>query len=149
MINYVSIDIPRNRLKKIGRKIVLEQIEDYNNLSKYQIINKYLYLTSIASISNETILKYGLTKAELCSSKVESIYDKIKDILPTNKETRTFAIKVDRKGDHKFTSTELARELAGSVFDLFPKIEVDLKNPELIVHVKVLNNKSLMYTEKR
>ena len=80
MINYVSIDIPRNRLKKIGRKIVLEQIEDYNNLSKYQIINKYLYLTSITSISNETILKYGLTKAELCSSKVESIYDKIKDL---------------------------------------------------------------------
>ena len=73
----------------------------------------------------------------------------IKDVLPAVEKIKTFAVKVERKGEHKFTSTELARELAGSVFDLFPKIQVDLKNPELIVHVKVLNNKSILYTEKR
>ena len=54
------------------------------------------------------------------------IYEKIKDILSVDEKTKTFAIKVERKGDHNFTSTELARELAGSVFDLFPKIQVDL-----------------------
>ena len=149
MINYVSINIPKNRLKKIGRKIVLEQMEKYNNLSKFQILNKYLYLTSIDSVSKETIHEYRLTEAKLCSSKGKIIYEKIKDILSVDEKTKTFAIKVERKGEHNFTSTELARELAGSVFDLFPKIQVDLKNPELIVHVKVLNNKSLIYTEKR
>ncbi len=149
MINYVSINIPKNRLKKIGRKIVLEQIENHNILSKYQILNKYLYLTSIDPISKETKHKYRLTKAKLCSSNIDIIYDNIKDVLPAAEKIKTFAVKVERKGEHKFTSTELARELAGSVFDLFPKIQVDLKNPELIVHVKVLNNKSILYTEKR
>ena len=149
MINYISTNIPKNRLKKIGQKIVLEQIKNHNNLSKYQIFNKYLYLTSVDFISKEIINEYGLTKAKLCPSKVESIYENIKDVLSVAEKAKTFAIKVERKGDHKFTSTELARELAGSVFDLFPKIQVDLKNPELIVHVKVLNNKSILYTEKR
>jgi len=65
------------------------------------------------------------------------------------KKIQTFAIKVERKGEHKFTSTELAKELAGSVFDLLPKIKVDLGSPELKVNVKVLNNKCLIYTEKK
>ena len=62
---------------------------------------------------------------------------------------QTFAIKVERKGEHKFSSTELAKELAGSVFDLFPKIKVNLESPDLKVNVKILNNKCLIYTEKK
>ena len=77
------------------------------------------------------------------------MYNKIKNILPKENENNTFAINVNRKGEHKFTSTELARDLAGAVFDVYPDISVDLDNPKLIVHVKVLNNKCLIYTEQR
>ena len=71
----------------------------------------------------------------------------VKNVIPLKLEIETFAIKVERKGEHRFTSTELARELAGSVFELFPKVKVDLKNPNLKVHIKVLNNKCLIYME--
>ena len=146
MNNYVSVNIPKRSLKKIGRKITLEQIENHDNLSKYLIINKYLYITSINKINKE---EYKLYDAELCESKNEIMYNKIKNILPKKNESNTFAINVNRKGEHKFTSTELARDLAGAVFDVYPDISVDLDNPKLIVHVKVLNNKCLIYTEQR
>jgi len=146
MNNYLLIDIPKRSLKKIGRKIVLEQMQDYNNLTKYQIIHKYLYLTSIEKISKK---EYSLYDAELCTSDKELIYQKIKTILPKKNKNKTFAINVERRGEHKFTSTELARELAGSVFDLFPDIKVDLKKADLIVHIKVLNNKCLIYPEQQ
>ena len=146
MNNYVSVNIPKRSLKKKGRKITLEQIENHDNLSKYLIISKYLYITSINKINKE---EYKLYDAELCESKNEIMYNKIKNILPKENESNTFAINVNRKGEHKFTSTELARDLAGAVFDVYPDISVDLDNPKLIVHVKVLNNKCLIYTEQR
>ena len=146
MNNYVSVNIPKRSLKKIGRKITLEQIENHDNLSKYLIINKYLYITSMNKINKE---EYKLYDAELCESKNEIMYNKIKNILPKENENNTFAINVNRKGEHKFTSTELARDLAGAVFDAYPDISVDLDKPKLIVHVNVLNNKCLIYAEQR
>ena len=146
MNNYILIDIPKSSLKKIGRKIILEQMQEYNNLAKYQIIHKYLYITSIKKISKE---EYSLYDAYLCITDKKLIYQKIKTILPKKNKNETFAINVERKGEHKFTSTELARELAGAVFDVFPNIKVDLKKPKLIVHIKVLNNKCLIYTEQQ
>ena len=147
MINYISTDIPKKSLKKVGRKIVLELFGDNKILSKYQIFNKYLYLNSMEAISDDLKAKYKLIEARLCDTKVENIYQNVKNIIPSKLEIETFAIKVERKGEHTFTSTELARELAGSVFELLPKVKVDLKNPNLKVHIKVLNNKCLMYME--
>ena len=146
MNNYVSVNIPKGSLKKIGRKIALEQIEKHDNLAKYLIINKYLYITSIKKMAKE---EYKLYDAELCEAKNEIMYNKIKNILPKENESNTFAINVNRKGEHKFTSTELARDLAGAVFDAYPDISVDLDKPKLIVHVNVLNNKCLIYAEQR
>ena len=147
MINYISTDIPKKSLKKVGRKIVLELFKNNRILSKYQIFNKYLYLNSMESISDDFKAKYKLIEARLSDTKVENIYQNVKNIIPSKLEIETFAIKVERKGEHRFTSTELARELAGCVFELLPKVKVDLKNPNLKVHVKVLNNKCLLYTE--
>ena len=149
MINYVSIGIPKRSLKKIGRKIVLRLFEENNILCKYQILGKYLCLNSTDLISKNIKDKYGLMESELCESNIEQIYKKIKYLIKEEKKIQTFAIKVERKGEHKFTSTELAKELAGSVFDLFPKIKVNLGNPDLKVNVKILNNKCLIYTEKK
>ena len=53
MINYISTDIPKKSLKKIGSKIVLELFENNKILSKYQIFNKYLYLNSMEKISDD------------------------------------------------------------------------------------------------
>ena len=147
MINYISTDIPKKSLRKVGRKIVLELFEKNKILSKHQIINKYLYLNSMEKISDDFKAKYKLIEARLSDTNVENIYQNVKNIIPSKLKIETFAIKVERKGEHRFTSTELARELAGSVFELLPKVKVDLKNPNLKVHIKILNNKCLLYME--
>ena len=147
MINYISSNISKKSLKNIGRKIVLELFEKNKILSKYQIFNKYLFLTSMEYISDDFKAKYKLIEANLCNTNVENIYQNVKNIIPAELDIETFAIKVERKGEHRFTSTELARQLAGSVFELFPKVKVDLKNPNLKVHIKVLNNICLIYME--
>ena len=147
MINYISTDIPNKSLKRVGRKIVLELFKNNRILSKYQIFNKYLYLSSMESISDDFKAKYKLIEAMLCDTNVENIYQNVKNIVPSKLDIETFAIKVERKGEHRFTSTELAREIAGSVFELFPKVKVDLENPNLKVHIKILNNKCLLYME--
>ena len=147
MINYISSNISKKSLKNIGRKIVLELFEKNKILSKYQIFNKYLFLTSMEYISDDFKAKYNLIEANLCNTNVENIYQNVKNIIPAELDIETFAIKVERKGEHRFTSTELARQLAGSVFELFPNLKVDLKNPNLKVHIKVLNNKCLLYME--
>ena len=149
MINYVSADIPKKSLNRVGRKIVLELFEKSNIFCKYQIFNKYLYLTSEETISDDFKARYKLIEANLCDTNVENIYDHVKNIIPSKLNIETFAIKVERKGEHRFTSTELAKELAGSVFEFFPNVRVDLKNPDFKVHIKVLNNKCLLYTERR
>ncbi len=149
MINYVSADIPKKSLNRVGRKIVLELFEKSNIFCKYQIFNKYLYLTSVETISDDFKTRHKLIEAKLCDTNVENIYDHVKHIIPSKLNIETFAIKVERKGEHRFTSTELAKELAGSVFELFPNVRVDLKNPDFKVHIKVLNNKCLLYTERR
>ena len=148
MNNYVLVHKSRKNLKKIGRKIVLELYNNENILSKYQIFNKYLYITSVEAAPEEVKLKYKLIKAKLRETKIEAIYDNVKNLISSEDYIQTFAIKVERKGEHKFTSTELARELAGSVFELFPDVSVDLTNAKFKVYVKVLNNKSLIYTER-
>ena len=148
MINYISSNISKKSLKNIGRKIVLELFEKNKILSKYQIFNKYLFLTSMEYISDDFKTKYKLIEANLCNTNVENIYQNVKNIIPAELDIETFAIKVERKGEHRFTSTELARQLAGSVFELFPNLKVDLKNPNLKVHIKVLNNICLIYVEK-
>tara|TARA_B100000941_G_scaffold140688_1_gene99685 strand:+ start:260 stop:709 length:450 start_codon:yes stop_codon:yes gene_type:complete len=148
MINYISSNISKKSLKNIGRKIVLELFEKNKILSKYQIFNKYLFLTSMEYISDDFKAKYKLIEANLCNTNVENIYQNVKNIIPAELDIETFAIKVERKGEHRFTSTELARQLAGSVFELFPNLKVDLENPNLKVHIKVLNNICLIYVEK-
>ena len=59
--------------------------------------------------------------------------------------TKNFAIKVDRKGSHEYDSTELARNVAGAVFDKWPNISVDLDSPELEICVQIINNKCIIY----
>ena len=89
MINYISTDIPKKSLKKVGRKVVLELFEKNKILSKYQIINKYLYLNSMEKISDDFKDKYKLIEARLSDTNVENIYQNIKNIIPSKLEIET------------------------------------------------------------
>ena len=79
------------------------------------------------------------------SSKENEIYESIKMLVERTTPTKNFAIRVDRKGNHDYDSTELASNVAGAVFDKWPDISVDLNSPELEICVQIINNKCIIY----
>ena len=81
----------------------------------------------------------------MSNSEQTNIYDKISKVINRVNEPDNFAIKVIRKGEHKYTSTELARNVAGAVFDKWPNIKVNLEKPQLEVIIQIINNRSLIY----
>ena len=89
--------------------------------------------------------KENLQLARHVSSKEEDIYNQIKNIINQIPKPDTFAIKVDRKGDHKNNSTEIARNLAGAVFEKWEDVTVKLKKPSLMICVQIINNRSVVY----
>ena len=51
-------------------------------------------------ISDDFKAKYKLIEARLSDTNVENIYQNVKNIIPSKLEIETFAIKVERKGEH-------------------------------------------------
>jgi thiamine biosynthesis protein ThiI len=60
---------------------------------------------------------------------------------------RTFGIRMRRVGTHPFTSQEKAVELGNLVRGEFPHLEVDLKHPDLELHVEIREDDCYLYTE--
>ena len=79
------------------------------------------------------------------SSKENEIYESIKILVEHTITAKNFAIRVDRKGNHDYDSTELARNVAGAVFEKWPSINVNLDAPELEIFVQIINNKCIIY----
>jgi thiamine biosynthesis protein ThiI len=60
---------------------------------------------------------------------------------------RTFGIRMRRVGTHPFTSQEKAVELGNLVRAEFPHLEVDLRHPDLELHVEIREGDCYLYTE--
>ena len=60
---------------------------------------------------------------------------------------RTFGIRMRRVGTHPFTSQEKAVELGNLVRGEFPHLEVDLKHPDLELHVEIREGDCYLFTE--
>ena len=133
-------------MKRKGDLIVLDLFSKGIE-AKYKIFGKYIYLESKDSNLRKN-LELENFEASLSSSKKEEIFNTVKNLIGTVKEPPNFAIKVDRKVEHKYSSTDLAREMAGAVFDKWPKINVNLKEPSLEVNIQIINNRSIIYLRK-
>ena len=143
MYKFVLRNIQKKDQTKIGDSIILKLFEKHI-IAKYQAFGTYLFVESnqdIRSELNDTELFIAL----MLSSKVNDIFYSIKDLIIELKEPKTFAIKVNRKGDHTYTSTELAREVASAVFEKWPDIQVNLKKPVLEINVEIINNRCIIY----
>jgi len=143
MYKFVLKNIPKKDQTKIGDIIILELYEK-DIITKYQTFGNYLFLESSKDISNE-LKNSQVFRAHLVSSNVNDIFDSIKELIIKLKKPKTFAIKVNRKGDHPYTSTELARNVASAVFEKWPDIKVNLKKPILEINVEIINNRCIVY----
>jgi adenylyl- and sulfurtransferase ThiI len=63
------------------------------------------------------------------------------------RDEKTFALRVRRSGDHKFTSQDVANEVGGFLDRTFP-LTVDLTHPDFEFFIEIRNDKAFLFTEK-
>ena len=59
----------------------------------------------------------------------------------------TFAVRTTRVGEHKFSSTDVNREVGSAILNAVPKAKVDLSAPDHEIFVEVRGNDSYVFTE--
>ena len=144
MQEYVFINSEYRNIKQKGDKLILNLFNE-DILAKYIILGKYICIMTNDILNKSIIDKYQLYSARLTNSTETEIYKNISSLIKTLVKPITFAIKVVRKGEHKYNSTELAKKVAGAVFDKWPNIKVNLKEPKMEICVQIINNKSVVY----
>ena len=142
MQGFVISNSSSKNLKQKANKIILDLFE-MGIKTKYKIFGKYIYLESKDKIPlkhmDETYY------AKLSTDKIDNIFSSIKVLINDTKEPENFAVKVARKGEHKYSSTEIAMEVAGAAFEELPNIKVNLDKPSLEINIQIINNRSIIY----
>ena len=81
----------------------------------------------------------SLTRAAACEKDKDAIVKKAIEYLADEMENaRSFKVE-SKRSDKRFpmTSIELSQYVGGELSEAFPNVEVDVRNPELVVHVEI------------
>ena len=141
---YAMVNNGNQSLKRLGDKIIIS-LSKQKIFAKYRVFGRIIVLESEQELSDVILNSKHLYPCIFTGSKEHEIYESIKMLVENAIPTKNFAIRVDRKGNHDYDSTELARSVAGAVFDKWPDVSVDLNSPELKICVQIINNKCIIY----
>ena len=143
MQGFAITNLSNKNLKQKANRIVLDLFKIGIEV-KYKIFGKYIYLESKNEITQKNLNK-TIYYAKMSTDKKDEIFTSISRLIDGTKEPEDFAVRVNRKGEQKYTSTELAKEVAGSAFEEWPNIKVNLDKPSLEIHIQIINNRSIIY----
>jgi thiamine biosynthesis protein ThiI len=62
-------------------------------------------------------------------------------------DQQSFAVRVQRTGDHPFTSLDVARQIGKRILESFP-LRVDLTHPDIELSIEVRNNNAYVFIDK-
>ena len=141
---YAIVNNGNQSLKRLGDKILIS-LSKQKIFAKYRVFGRIIVLESKQELSDVILNSKHLYPCIFTSSKEHKIYESIMLLVENAIPTKNFAMRVDRKGEHDYDSTELARNVAGAVFNKWPNISVDLDSPELEICVQIINNKCIIY----
>ena len=144
MYGFIVNRDSNHNTKRFGDKLILTLYNE-DITSKYQIFGREIFLETNRKFDEKLEKRFSISPATMTKKKKKNIYSNITKVIDRVNEPESFAIKVIRKGEHKYTSTELARNVAGAVFDKWPKIKVNLEKPQLKIIIQIINNRSLIY----
>jgi len=141
---YAIVNNGNQSLKGLGDKIIIF-LSKQKIFAKYRIFGRIIILECKQELDNDILSSKQLYPCIFTSSKENNIYESIRILIENTILANNFAIRVNRKGNHDYDSTKLARNVAGAVFDKWPDISVDLTSPELEICVQIINNKCIIY----
>lgn len=79
---------------------------------------------------------------------MEDIYQQVKEVWHDKLEHKSFAVRVKRKGNQDFTSTELAAWVGGGLNQHCKTGGVNLKSPDVTIHLEVDRDKLILVNRK-
>ena len=91
----------------------------------------------------------NVIRAASCEKNLESILATAKEYLPDYlRGAKSFKV-TGKRADKRFpmTSPEISAQVGGAILSAMPKIEVDLYNPEKIVHVEIRENAAFLHAD--
>ena len=129
---YAIVNNGNQGLKGFGDQIILS-LSKQKIFAKYRVFGRIIALESEQELSDEVLNSKHLYPCIFTGSKENDIYKSIKMLVEHATPTKNFAIRVDRRGNHDYDSTELARIKAGhSQMEL--ELWTLLKNLQLPAH---------------
>ncbi len=129
------LDMILNYVEKKGELAVIEKINNYACLHSE---NEKIEFEEV--VENKNVKE--IIKVDETVSDVESLKN---DAQRWAKELdgETFVVRVDRKGNHEYTSVELERELGAEIWKI-SKSDVDLKNPQKTYRVFIQDKRAFV-----
>jgi len=79
---------------------------------------------------------------------IDEIKVQVGKIVADEIEGKTFVVRAKRSGKHSFNSSEIERTVGGYVLANSKAKGVDLHNPEITVHIELINNQLNIITDK-
>ena len=89
----------------------------------------------------------AIARAYVCEKSLESISEVAKEyIAPQIKKYRTFKVEAKRS-DKRFPldSMDLSREIGSVLLSVNPRVQVDVRNPEIVVKVEIRERAAYIY----
>jgi len=91
----------------------------------------------------------NVIRAASCEKNLEAILATAKEYLPDYlRGAKSFKV-TGKRADKRFpmTSPEISAQVGGAILSVMPKIDVDLYNPEKLVHVEIRENAAFLHAD--
>lgn len=128
-----------NKLKKFEVKIKKDRSRMYIYFLDKDLVEINKIISNIFGIH-----KYHI--AYIANTSVDDIYNVTLDVL-ANMEFKTFKVETKRSNKNfEFDSPTFSKMLGGHILKNISDIKVDVHNPDVLVNVEIIDNKTYIYT---
>ncbi len=157
IIRYGEIGLKQNITRRFFENTLIKNIKDALQKQKinFEIERKrariYVISDQIADCSKVLMKIFGITSVSP-AYKTKTDKKSLEDIALALTENRiskntSFALKVNRTGNHEFTSQDIAVFLGASIQNK-TKAPVNLSNPDVKLFIEIIDKESFFYFEK-
>ncbi len=157
LIRYGEIALKAKQTRKRFENTLVNNIKDALNTKNLQNKLKrewgriYIYSEQIekcVSILHKIFGIKSISPAIQTNSKISEISKIAKSISKEKLESgKSFAIRVNRTGDHDFTSQDIAIQIGNEIVKE-TQASVDLTNPDFELFIEIRNDKAYIFVEK-
>lgn len=157
LVRYGEIALKSKETRKRFENVLVSNIKNAfslenisNNISK-EWGRIYIYTNQIEksiSVLQKIFGIISISPALQTTSNIDSISDLAINISKENLgEKKSFALRVTRTGEHKFTSQDVAIKIGNDIVKA-TKANVDLSKPDFELFIEIRNDKAFLFTKK-